>query len=455
MSELDKEIITYLLVEVCEFTKVTMENMEKMGIALNVRKLRYVEDNYWENLVERKIMNEIEMAMIKPLIKWLDTKKSEGLKLPTDVEGWRKLITPDILDDYVTEQKNKSMIDKTIISGGGSSTIQTDVKQEVSKKRNDYMKVKITDFPDFNGKMENWGVFKQKFEALAAFSSFAELLQVKNLDLHLSRRVLDDEYDSQCKILQQVLRKITAGGTALTRVLKNAEVEDGAQSWYDLKKYYDQEGDDKGYGARLIGQLADLKLEYNSYGGMDKYVSEFEKINIELDAIAPLNDNTKKTFFLRGILDRDYITMKDLCKRLTYDETILEMRNKAAELGKTSGNAKRSQNKKTTKYKNDNDSEVEDDDKGEDFTKGAYFPPKIWDQLSPANKKYIMAAKTKNKEKGETKVDFGPQYGKNKEEDEEEKPRKANNVMTVPPNKEPKELVADDITKYQIWRPSK
>ena len=95
--------------------------------------------------------------------------------------------------------------------------------------------------------------------------------------------------------------------------IKNTSTQDGVKSWFDLKQYYDQEGNKNSYSAKLLGKLADLKLQYNSYGGMDRYISEFEAINLKLDDISKLDENTKKTFFLRRIQDRDYGTKKDIC----------------------------------------------------------------------------------------------------------------------------------------------
>ena len=433
-AEQKKAVLDYVLVELCE---ISDETMKKLGITLSLRKIMSSDDKVWENLCERKVLSVFDIQMITKFKKWYMNQRSEGVTFPDDVEDWKKLITPDILDDYIVSQVSHSV------------TSETPIKNITPKMDN--LAVKIADFPDFNGKMENWRVFKQKFEAIAALSNFTELLQVKNTNAHIERRQQDSEYDFRCKVLQQILRKITAGGTALSKVLMHSNTEDGVLSWYDMKNYYDQEGDKMGYGARLIGQLADLKLEYDTHGGMDKYVSEFENINIELDSISPLDDTIKKTFFLRGIHDDDYAVKKDLCSEFDFRKTVLEMRNKAAELGKTSGPAskqQRKQNKKTSRSKHkkeSNDSDIEEDS---DFEKGSYFDEELWDQMSPANRKYIMELKKKYKNYFKEEGNNVPveEKGENKEEKKARNINMVNASNTTEPDTPP-------TAPGEIWKP--
>ena len=48
-----------------------------------------------------------------------------------------------------------------------------------------------------------------------------------------------------------------------------------------LREYYDQDGDSKRYGNACLKNLMNLNLECNSYGGMDKYISQFEELSDE------------------------------------------------------------------------------------------------------------------------------------------------------------------------------
>jgi hypothetical protein len=202
-------------------------------------------------------------------------------------------------------------------------------------------------------------------------------------------------------------------------------------------------------------QLLELQLQYNSYGGMEKYTSEFEKYVQELEDIAPLSEMMKKTLFLEGIKDNDYNAKKDVCSLLTYEKCVQEMRNKAIELKKLS---KPKPNRVTihkmkAKRANKNQDEHSDDDSENE--KGSYFPEEVWKQMSVENRKYIIKLK-KEKEKNGKKVTFGSQYGKRGDNDEE-RSRNSNKVKAVSKSDEDdktKEEMADDISKYQIWKPA-
>ena len=107
----------------------------------------------------------------------------------------------------------------------------------------------------------------------------------------------------------------------------------------------------------------ELKLEYNSFGGMDKYISTFEDLCEKMEkAEEPLSKRQKHTFFLSGIKDRDYAAIKDTCDLLTLPATILTLRKKAIKLGKASSvkkniprnvNNKQCENQQQNKAKNE------------------------------------------------------------------------------------------------------
>ena len=453
----NKAVLDYVLVTVCELSDDSLKKIEKMGIALSMRKIMVSDDDYWANLVERKVIQGLEVKMIMAFRDWYIARRNDKIELPKDLEEWKQVLTPEALDDFVYRQKAK------LPPAENTDSIMT---SKIQAPTTDHFAVKINDFPDFNGKLENWALFKQKFEAIAALSNLTELLNVTDKEEHYEKREIDRNYDNQCKTLHQILRKVTAGGTALSKVLTHNSTQDGVETWYDLKNYYDQEGNSKTYGARLLGQLADLKLTYNSYGGMDKYISDFEKIALELERINPLDDDVKKTFFMRGIQDRDYIAKKDLCSPYDYRTTVLEMRNKAAELGKASGtgrssrrttnntntnhgkggkgqknskdrgrNRGHSRSRSTSGNTNSNSDKQDKDNKDSDTTKGS-FDPKVWKQLTPANREYIIQLK-----KLEKSVKYGQQYNNGPE------PRRNNAATTT------QEPDTPPTAPGEIWKP--
>ena len=97
-----------------------------------------------------------------------------------------------------------------------------------------------------------------------------------NEKLHKDRLKDDKYYSEQNTNLYKVLKKSTFKGTSRVKVKKYEDTKGGAMAYVYLKELYDQEGDYGNYAQENIGKLMQLKLEYNSNGGMEKYTSAFE-----------------------------------------------------------------------------------------------------------------------------------------------------------------------------------
>ena len=77
-------------------------------------------------------------------------------------------------------------------------------------------KVKLSDYPKFDGKQSSWLNFKKSFEAIAEAAGFSGEMQVSLDDAsHESRRSSDIAYDNRVKKLHVVLQAVTASGSAL------------------------------------------------------------------------------------------------------------------------------------------------------------------------------------------------------------------------------------------------
>ena len=81
-----------------------------------------------------------------------------------------------------------------------------------------------------------------------------------------------------------------------------------------MKSYYDIDGYKDIYGKDQLIYIMSLGLYYNSPGGFDKCLSQFEEICNKMEACDQgLTGSHKRTFFLEGIKDYEFEIIKDIC----------------------------------------------------------------------------------------------------------------------------------------------
>ena len=98
-----------------------------------------------------------------------------------------------------------------------------------------------------------------------------------------------------------------------------------------------------------------LKLEQNSHGCVDKYISEFEELCYKLEESKQgLTDEQKKTIFTINTKDNEYDTIKDQCETSDFTTTVLLMRKKAIKLGKASNTKRHHRNTNNNNNINNN-----------------------------------------------------------------------------------------------------
>ena len=108
---------------------------------------------------------------------------------------------------------------------------------------NETLRVKLSEYPTFSGKGNEWHSFKEQFEATCDAASFDENLltfEESEEQDHLDRRDDDEEYDALVTKFYMVLKFITEKGTAKSKSghLLRTKTEFPAYSY--LKRYYDQ-----------------------------------------------------------------------------------------------------------------------------------------------------------------------------------------------------------------------
>ena len=360
------------------------------------------ENILYKNAIKEEVFGLADAVTILSLKAWLvHTRKESGGKLPSK---WLKEMTQEHFEEFVMSRVDEE--DKATTSTAGQTTTDTKVTGTSSPRMSDY--------PYFSGKMDDWYEFKDQFEGTAQGQGMGIVLQ----DYKDDDPVLDDEaFKKHSAFIYSVLKRNCAKGTAAVKVRKFSEDNDGHRAWVAMKQYYESHGSVEQYVADCMTELAKLKLDYNSHMGFEKYVSDFETLCLRLEeAKDPLSDIQKKTRFLAGFNDRDYNEIVTICrhaKDMSFDETVREVRSEAKAKGKLKNN-------KPTRQANNSrsDGDEKETNRKSKFKKNkdGYLPPELWAKMTPEQRTtYLNGKKNGARE-------FGMQYSKGEEKNAQSKP---------------------------------
>jgi hypothetical protein len=299
----------------------------------------------------------------------------------------------------------------------------------------------------------------------------------------------DSTYDERVKDMYQILKKKTSKGIALSKIKKYGSTRDGALAWMGLKSFYNMEGNKISYAATCLNKMIALRLEYHAPGGMDWYICQYELLMTQLQECEdPLQDSMAKTFFLRGIKDKDYDITKGICADSNKDftECVALLKERSSELNQTPTDGQRpfrsrkAHQKMTTSpkkiakserkrfYSNQTRTNAEkasskasgyNNRKTQGELPGSQLSSEVWGLIMSQDNKDLWI-QMKNEFRGKGK-EFGKQY---------ESPRKANSKITGDPDTgEPKpemsetderkpaakpESIKNALEKGIIWKPS-
>ena len=177
--------------------------------------------------------------------------------------------------------------------------------------------IKLSDFPTFNGRMSQWGVFNREFKSVARLNKLGELLN--DNPNHETQLLTDATYKSKVEDLYDILNKLCACGDASSMIEQHEVTQDGYRAWKELSTFYFAKGNIEAYVTNNISDMMKLHLEYNTPGGMEHYIACFEEAVNNLEEInQPMSEILKKTFFLQGIknpttdLSRLYVMQKGM-----------------------------------------------------------------------------------------------------------------------------------------------
>jgi hypothetical protein len=346
----------------------------------------------------------------------------------------REVITP------ADEESQKSDLSSNGSNSSSNSKKSKPKKRDHGKGIKPFMKTSMTEFPEFTGRHQDWKAFKRGVKAIMELHGMGHLLTVKSsseVEDHKHTMNIDADYKAKVKQFHSVLSLRLAKGSASTWISKYEDEMDGVLAWRELSKYYSHGGNKEILITNTVNELTALQLRHDSNGGFQKYLANFEdKVRdlAQLDFNIP--DPLKKTYFLQGIVDRDYETTKDMCEKLNYKDTVDTIRSKAIKLGKVDSKSQSHSNNRSTRRSDSNNSNYgnqrrgrrryRDQDKGSNgrnrrrnnnrnttpgrdsngkkHNPGARFSDEVWAKMSDENKKWILAAKNQGQKQ------YGMQY---------------------------------------------
>ena len=228
------------------------------------------------------------------LVEYFDTHKG--------FDGIERTMTDDQWFEFL--HRKIQMSPKKPVMSPFNYDENTDFK-EIEDNGTPKASIKIGDYPKFNGKIGDWPNFETEFTATAEIQGMGKVL--KENEEHDKKFSTDVKYKKTCATLYSILKRSCARGDGLPKITVYENEQDGYKAWRALYNHYYGKGNVKAYANQCLTEITKLKLEYNSPGGMEHYISKHQRLNQKLDkAKRPLTDEQKTTFFLSGIKDRAY-----------------------------------------------------------------------------------------------------------------------------------------------------
>jgi len=258
--------------------------------------------------------------------------------------------------------------------------------------------VRLSDYPKFTGKTVDWTKFSELFVATAELQGLSDLL-IKEIE-HQDKFDADPLYKEKCSTLFSILKHSCAGGLAMPNVKEFAKDKDGYKAWQKLYTTFNAKGNVQSYQTELLTKLVCLRLEPNTHGGPEGYISQYEDLIQQLEeAGEPLSKGQKTAFFLTGILDPKYDAYKTVCKSCQYDfeKCVLELRQQSTMNKKDYTQSQ--QIRKTHLSSN----------KSDDNYKDYWLPPHLWKSLTQEQRDtYRDAIKAIKNQEGHNKDEPKP-----------------------------------------------
>ena len=373
----------------------------------------------WDQMRDEGMILHGEATSIKVFLDWANwyvVKQGHvpgaWKYLPKTLAEWQEAFTDEKLDDYIEDDAETHSLEQRSQAAGneqnddrnnndddgeddkGSNKSDEDSKSKKTKDNDDnddnmsaltqddndfetamgslakgkkpLVKMSLSDFPAFDGKVINWYPFLRDAAGTLRLLGLAPLMMVKTAKdekAHLKERKNNPEYDEKCCDFYSILSKKLANGNATCIIDEYFETQDGPLAWRDLREHYDFAGDVDSRRVTLLDELTNLMLNHNSHGGFNTCKSRFENRITEYLKTEPdremrkrmLPDELKKALFLRGIIDSDYQATKDNVQGLSYRQTVARLYKKSLDLYKADGKQNYGHGGRRQFYKSKND----------------------------------------------------------------------------------------------------
>ena len=329
---------------------------------------------------------------------FLKALKKNSENSPSTLEEWRERITSTAFDEFFSTGDARDPSTPAPMPPGHISE---------SVKKYPTINIKVGDYPTFTGRHDDWYSFKAKFSALTRLHGNSDVIEYfdsaddsVSATTHGKKRCDDAEYDTRVRSVYAILEIRTSDGTAASLITKHAASQDGALAWRSLRDYYDQDGNRDVFEIRSRLELSHLRLEFNSPGGFNRYHDNFFRLVKQIeDCGTVLSDREKRAYFVGGIKDRDYASLKDSCEKDNFNETIIRFSRKATELGKMSGTTRRQATKVTRNIKPTHASRGQSTPRTDRSSENnlSRLPAAVWQQMSPEARRGFIEASRKAK----------------------------------------------------------
>ena len=184
--------------------------------------------------------------------------------------------TEDAWEDYMISQATKTPSPQV---NADKSQQVVDITGDNSDKSVTFgtmpsAKIDIKSYPKFDGKLQSWKAFKQKFLSVATIHGIQPImlpLFVVPSDPTDSKEVVT-LFTSKNLFLQSILEFSLAKSTASALVKKFNGKDEGRSAWLGLVKWFEGPGSQETIAQKALSILATHKLHHNSHGGADLYV---------------------------------------------------------------------------------------------------------------------------------------------------------------------------------------
>ena len=91
-TDKNQDMVDYVLAQLCE---INNDAIKKLGVSLTLRKIIAANEEFWEGLIDRKIITGLDIQMIKHFKQWYIHMRNKGTIFPSELEDWKSLNTPE------------------------------------------------------------------------------------------------------------------------------------------------------------------------------------------------------------------------------------------------------------------------------------------------------------------------------------------------------------------------